>query len=67
MYYGHNSQAFITKVLVGDSTEIDSKIVGSNEGFGELKWHFDTAPEKLRFEFLAKKSPEFYAFSTDMF
>ncbi|MFT4754814.1 MAG: hypothetical protein ACI9GM_000132 [Salibacteraceae bacterium] len=63
MFYGHNSQAFIAKVIAGDSTEIDSRIVASNEGFGQLDWHFDTTPNKLRFEFLAKKSPEFYAFS----
>jgi hypothetical protein len=63
LFYGHNSQAFISKVLINDSTEIDSKIVGSTDGFKTLSWNFDAAPKKLRFEFLAKKSPEFYAFS----
>ena len=63
LFYGHNSQAFITQVYTGDSTVIDSKIVASNTGLAEMKWHFNTTPNKLRFEFLAKKSPEFYAFS----
>lgn len=63
MYYGHNSQAFITKVWVNDSTEIDSRIVPSTEGYASLDWHFDDTPKHLKFEFLAKKSPEFYAFS----
>ncbi len=63
LFYGHNSQAFITKVLIDDSTEVDSKIVPSTEGYASLDWHFDSTPEKLKFEFLAKKSPEFYAFS----
>ncbi len=63
LFYGHNSHAFITKVMVDDSTLIDSKIVPSTEGFASMNWHFDTTPKKLKFEFLAKKSPEFYAFS----
>jgi hypothetical protein len=62
LYYGHNSQAFISKVSVNDST-IDSKIVASTDGFASLNWRFNTTPEKLKFEFLAKISPEFYAFS----
>jgi lysophospholipase L1-like esterase len=63
LYYGHNSQAFVTKVYVNDSTEKDSKIIPSTDGFNALTWSFDATPEKLTFEFLAKKSPEFYAFS----
>lgn len=63
LYYGHSSQAFISKVITGDSTEVDSKIVGSTDGYAQLNWEFETTPEKLRFEFTAKKSPEFYAFS----
>jgi len=62
LYYGHNSQAFISKTIL-NNVDFDSKIVPSNDGFGTLKWHFDKTPEKLKFEFLAKKSPEFYAFS----
>jgi lysophospholipase L1-like esterase len=62
LFYGHNSQAFISKTIVND-VDFDSKIVPSNEGFSTLNWHFDKTPDKLRFEFLAKKSPEFYAFS----
>lgn len=63
LYYGHNSQAFITKVTTGDSTAFSSEIVGSTDGFEKLSYHFETTPEKLKFEFLAKKSPEFYAFN----
>lgn len=62
LYYGHNPQAFITKTIINDSVT-KSEIIASNEGYATLKWHFDQAPEKLKFEFLAKVSPEFYAFS----
>ena len=63
LFYGHNKQAFITKVMVDDSTEIDSEIIPSTEGFATLQWEFKETPENLRFEFLAKKSPEFYGLS----
>ena len=62
LFYGFNSQAFISKTFVNE-VEYDSEIIGSNNGFATLNWHFDTTPEKLKFEFIAKKSPEFYAFS----
>tara|TARA_R110002050_G_scaffold33007_1_gene84423 strand:- start:3671 stop:5152 length:1482 start_codon:yes stop_codon:yes gene_type:complete len=62
LFYGHNPQAFIAKTTIND-VEADSEIVPSNDGFGTLKWHFDKTPEKFKVEFLAKKSPEFYAFS----
>jgi lysophospholipase L1-like esterase len=62
LYYGHNPQAFITKTFVNDSV-VQSDIIASNEGLASLTWNFDAAPEKLKFEFLAKVSPEFYAFS----
>lgn len=62
LYYGYTEGETIISTYINDSL-VRFDELNSSDGFSELKWNFDSNPDKLRFEFESVKSPELYAFS----
>ncbi len=64
LFYGYNTTDVSVKVYA-DEQLVETNVLPSGEGLRIKTWNFATAPNKLKFEYTGKSSPEIYGYSFD--